>query len=345
MARFQVLVTHTHLDQPGLGMLEEAGCRVDFLTADATGALTAQGARAELEARLATTAYDGIISRIVPIGGDAMRSCPTLRVISRAAVGYDNLDMAAATAQGIAVLTAVGANAQSVAEYTMGLLLTVARNIARHNTAIQAGGWERARLGLELRGRRLGLVGYGRIAQKVAALAQAFGMTVSAWSPNLHKAGDIAPVTRAATLHDLIRGCDVLSLHIPLTESSRNLIGAAELALMGKEAILVNTGRGGLVDEAALADVLREGRIWGAGIDVLTQEPPPRDNPLLGLPNAILSPHVGAATTVARSATAETAARHLLDILLGRTPPADAVVNPDVLRSSGRPPTRSAPPA
>lgn len=336
MARFQVLVTHTHLDQPGLGLLEEAGCQVHFLTPDASGVVTAANGKAEVERLLATTAFDGVISRIIPIGGDAMRSCPTLRVISRAAVGYDNIDMEAASAQGIAVLTAVGANAQSVAEYTMGLLLTVARNIARHNTAIQAGGWERARLGLELRGRRLGLVGYGRIAQKVAVLAQAFGMTVSAWSPNLHKAGDIAPVARAASLHDLIRGCDVLSLHIPLTETSRNLIGAEELALMGKEAILVNTGRGGLVDEAALAEVLREGRIWGAGIDVLTQEPPPRDNPLLGLPNAILSPHVGAATTVARAATAETAARHLLDILLGRTPPSDAVVNPEVLRSSGR---------
>ena len=338
MARFQVLVTHTHLDQPGLGMLEAAGCQVQFLTPDAGGGLTAATGRVELERKLAETAFDGVISRIIPISGDAMRSCPTLRVISRAAVGYDNLDMEAATAQGIAVLTAVGANAQSVAEYTMGLMLTVARNIARHNAAIQAGGWERARLGLELRGRRLGLVGYGRIARKVAEIAQAFGMTVSAWSPNLHKAGDIAPVTCAATLHDLIAGCDVLSLHVPLTKTSRNLIGAPEMALMGREAILVNTGRGGLVDEAALAEALREGRIWGAGIDVLTQEPPPRDNPLLGLPNAILSPHVGAATTVARSATAETAAKHLLDILLGRTPPADAVVNPETL-------TRSAPPA
>lgn len=330
MASFDVLVTHNYLDQPGLGMLEDAGCRVRFLTAD--------GGKAEMERRLAEIAFDGVVSRIIPIQAATMDLCPSLRVISRAAAGHDNVDVAAATARGIAVLTAVGANAQSVAEYAIGLMLTVARNIARHNTAIQAGGWERFRLGLELRGRRLGLVGYGRIARGVARIALAMGMKVSAWSPNLDKAGDIAPVERVATLRALIAQSDVLSLHVPLNDRTRDMIGAEELALLGREAILVNTGRGGLVNEAALAEVLRAERIWGAGIDVLTAEPPAADHPLLGLPNAILSPHVGAATTVARAATAETAARHLLDILLGRTPPADAVVNPSVL-------TRSTPPA
>ena len=324
MARFEILVTHPFLDQPGLGMLEEAGCTVHFLTPD--------GGRAEMERLLATIPFDGVLSRIIPISAEAMARCPTIRVISRAAAGHDNVDVKAATAQGIAVLTAVGANAQSVAEYAIGMMLTVARNIARHNAAIQLGGWERGRLGLELRGRRLGLVGSGRIAQATAQMALGLGMRVAAWSPNIAARGDMGAVGRAASLHELIGMSDVLSLHAPLSEKSRNMIGAAELALMGKETILINTGRGGLVDEVALAEALREGRIWGAGIDVLTQEPPPADHPLLGLPNAVLSPHVGAATTVARAATSETAARHLLDILLGRTPPAAAMVNPDVLR-------------
>jgi D-3-phosphoglycerate dehydrogenase len=323
MARFEILVTHHYLDQPGLGLLEAAGCRVHFLPQD--------GGRAEVESRLAATRFDGVLSRIIPISGAAMASCPSLRVISRAAAGYDSIDVAAATARGIAVLNAVGANAQSVAEYAVGMMLNVARNITRHNIAIQAGGWERPRLGLELRGRRLGLVGYGRIARATGHIAQGIGMKVAAWSPNLAAAGDIAPVARAETLHDLIRGSDVISLHAPLTAQSRNMIGAAELALMGGETILVNTGRGGLVDEAALGAALREGRIWGAGIDVLTAEPPPRDHPLLGLPNCVLSPHVAGATTVARSATAGLAASNLLDILLGRTPSAACFVNPEVM--------------
>ncbi len=323
---FHILVTAPRLEPAGLGLLEAAGCQVDFVSAE--------GGRAELERKLATQPIQGVISRFLPIHGAAIATCPTLRVISRAAVGYDLIDLPAATARGIPVLTAVGANAQSVAEYSLGLILAVARNIPRHSAATHAGGWERSRLGLELHGRRLGLVGYGRIAQGLARMAFALGMKVTAYSPNLARRGDIAPVTAAPSLHALLAQSDVVSLHAPMSAENRQMIGAAELALLGPEAILVNTARGGLIDEAALAVVLREGRIFGAGLDVLsTEPPPPGGNPLIGVPNLVLSPHMGAATTVARNATAEAAATHLLAVLRGEALPADACVNPQALAS------------
>jgi D-3-phosphoglycerate dehydrogenase len=320
---FEILVTAPRLEPEGLALLQDAGCRLTFVPVE--------GGRPEMERLLAARRFDGIVSRFLPISGAAIASCPSLRVISRAAAGYDAVDLAAATARRIPVLTAVGANAQSVAEYAVGLILAVARRIPEHDRTTQAGGWERARLGLELQGRRLGLVGYGRIAQGVARIALAIGMRVSAWTPRLHLAGDIAPVTAAPSLQALLAEADVVSLHAPLSEASRHMIGAAELDLLGPEGILVNTARGGLIDEAALATALREGRLRGAALDVRPAEPPPRGHVLEGVPNLILTPHMGAATTVARGATARAAATHLLDVLLGRTPPAGACVNPEVL--------------
>ncbi|OYW10099.1 MAG: hypothetical protein B7Z53_01675 [Rhodospirillales bacterium 12-71-4] len=324
---FHILVTAPRLESSGLSLLQAAGCTVDFVSAE--------GGRAELAAKLATQPVQGVISRFLPIPGEVIAACPTLCCISRAAVGYDLIDVAAATARGIPVVTAVGANAQSVAEYALGLMLAVARNIPYHNAQTHAGGWERTRLGLEMHGRRLGLVGYGRIAQGLARMALALGMKVAAYSPNLARRGDIAPVTQAASLQDLLAQSDVVSLHAPLTPHNRGMIGAAELALLGEEAILVNTGRGGLIDEAALAEALQAGRLWGAGLDVLsTEPPPPGSNPLVGAPRVILSPHMGAATTVARSATALAAANHVLAVLRGEALPADACVNPEVLAAT-----------
>ncbi len=321
---WRILVTAPQLEPEGLALLHEAGCDVSFVPA---------GGRVEMERLLASQPFDGVISRFLPISAEAMAGCPGLRVISRAAAGHDAVDVAAATSLRIPVLTAVGANAQSVGEYTVGLILAVARRIPEHDRNTAAGMWERSRLGLELQGRRLGLVGYGRIARVVARIALAIGMRVTAWSPRLSQAGDIGPVGAAPSLASLLRGCDVLSLHAPLTEASRGMIGAAELALLGPEAILVNTARGGLVDEPALAAALREGRLLGAALDVRPTEPPGPGHALEGVPNLILTPHMAAATTVARGATARVAATHLLDVLVGRPLPPDACVNPEALQA------------
>lgn len=320
---FDILVTAPTLEPAGRALLEQAGCTLDFVPLEDN--------RAEVPRRLAARRYDGVISRFVPIPGAAMAACPSLRVISRAAAGYDAIDVAAATAQGIAVLTAVGANAQSVAEYTIGLILACARDIPRHDRTTQQGGWERTRLGIELHGRTLGLVGYGPIAQAVARIALAIGMRVLAWTPRLaQRAGDIAPVEAATSLQDLLERADVVSLHAALNDSSRGLIGAAELALLRPEAMLVNTARAGLVDEPALAAALREGRLRAAALDVRPIEPPTPDLALGEVPNLILTPHMGAATSISRGATARAAATHLLDVLLGRPLPPGVCVNPEV---------------
>ncbi len=320
---FDILVTAPSFERAGLDLLEQAGCRVDCTPLE--------NGREEVARRLAAKRYDGVISRFVPIPGAVMATCPSLRVISRAAAGYDIIDIPAATAQGIAVVVAVGANAQSVAEYTMGLIFACARDIPRHARATEQGGWERSRLGIELHGRTLGLVGYGRIARGVARMALAVGMRVLAWTPRLAAGGDIAPVECAASLADLLRRADVVSLHAPLNAASRGMIGAAELALMPPAAMLVNTARGGQVDEAALIAALREGRLRAAALDVRPTEPPPPALLLGEVPNLIQTPHMGGGTTIARAATARVAATHLLDVLLGRRLPPDACMNPEVL--------------
>jgi D-3-phosphoglycerate dehydrogenase len=320
---FEILVTAPRFEPAGLALLEEAGCRVTFVSAE--------GGRAEMERLLATHPFDGVVSRFIPITGAVMTTCPTLRAISRAAAGYDIIDVPAATARGIPVLTAAGANAQSVAEFTIGLILALARDIPAHDRATQAGGWERSRLGLELHGRRLALVGYGAIARGVARIALAIGMRVAAWSPRLHEAGDLGAVERAGSLRALLASADVLSLHAPQTTENRGLIGAAELALLAPGALLVNTARGGLIDEAAVAEALRTGQLRGAALDVRPSEPPAPGGVLAGVPGLLLTPHMGAATTVARGATARAAAANLLDALAGRPPMHGACVNPEVL--------------
>ncbi len=325
---FRILVTAARLEAAGLDQLVAAGCQVDFLPKD--------GDRAAMEAMLAATPYDGVLSRAIPITDAAMACCPTLRVISRAAVGFDIVDIEAATRRGIPVLAAVGANAQSVAEFTIGLMLAAARDIPRHDRLTTSGQWERAPLGLELHGRRLALVGYGRIARGVARIALAIGMRVAAWSPSLHAAGDIAPVERAENLDALFTGAEVLSLHAPLNEASRRMVDARRIALLAKGAILVNTARGGLVDEAAVVEALRSGQLRGAALDVRPSEPPGPQLRLGEVPNLIQTPHMGAATTIARSATAKAAAAQLLDVLFGRPVPPDACVNPQALAGTSR---------
>ena len=316
---FEVLVTAPRLEAPGLELLQRAGCRVTFV----------DGGRPETERLLASRPFDGLLSRFVPISATAIASCPTLRVISRAAAGHDIIDVGAATARGIPVMTAAGANAQSVAEFAVGLMLAVARDIPGHDRRTHSGGWERSRLGLELHGRRLALVGYGGIARAVARIALAIGMRVAAWTPRL--SGDLGSVERAESLHDLLRDVDVVSLHAPLTAETRGMMGAAELRLLAPGAILVNTARGGLIEERALAAALRAERLRGAALDVRVTEPPGEETPLAGVPRLLLTPHMGAATTVARGATARMAAENLLAVLEGRELGKGVCVNVEVL--------------
>ena len=218
----------------------------------------------------------GIISRMGRIDAPVFDAAPALRVISKHGVGVDNIDLSEASARGVPVIVAAGANAVSVAEHAMALLLAVAKKIVPLDAGLRAGRWEKPGFsGRELAGSSLGLVAFGAIAQQTAAFARAFGMEVFAYDPFCPPdVFEAARVTRNEDLDQLLSRCDVVSLHAPLTGETRNLINAERLALMNPNAIIVNTARGGLIDEAALAAALAEGRIAGAGLDSFAKEPP-----------------------------------------------------------------------
>ncbi|MDB5847351.1 MAG: hydroxyacid dehydrogenase [Rhodoferax sp.] len=320
---FTIFVTAPTLAPAGLRILEEAGCRVIFMR-DGNSA-------AEVEATLAAEPVDAVISRTVALSAAAIRSCPTLRVISKHGVGVPNIDVAAATALAIPVYVTPGANAQSVAELTLGLMLAAARKIPALDAELRAGRWTRAQDGVQLAGRRLGLVGFGQIGQRVAKVALAMGMAVHAFDPGLRGPAPVDGVMLHDTLDALLPLADVLSLHIPLNPHTRGLMDAARLGLLPRGAILVNTARGEVIDEPALVAALRSGALFAAGLDTMAVEPLPADSPLAALPNVVLTPHVGGSTAAALEGMATGAARNVLGFLTGNAPDLSACVNPQVL--------------
>jgi (S)-sulfolactate dehydrogenase len=228
-----------------------------------------------------------------------LQVCPRLVVIGRLGVGLDNIDLVACEARRIEVCPATGANDASVAEYVVCGILMLLRGAYHATAEVLAGAWPRTRLiGREIGGRRLGLVGFGAIARQTARRAVALGMEVVAHDPHL---ADDDPAWRehgvaSLSLDDLLATADAVSLHVPLTAGTRNLIDAAALERMRPGAVLVNAARGGVVDEGALAAALRSGRLGGAMLDVFEHEPLPRGGPLEGAPNLILTPHIAGVT-------------------------------------------------
>ncbi len=246
----------------------------------------------------------GLIVGLDPVTAAVLDAGP-LRVVVRFGSGTDNIDLAAAGQRGAKVASTPGANARSVAELTIGLLLALARHLVLHDREVRSGAWSR-HTGIELAGRRLGIVGYGAVGRQVAAIARAIGMEVVASDPFVREA-DVPLVDLKA----LLTSSDAVTLHAPLADDTRGMIGAAELARMRPHALLVNTSRGGLVDERALAETLAAGRIRGAAFDAFEREPP-EASPLLALDNFIASPHAGAATVEAARRTGVAAVRELL---------------------------------
>ena len=245
--------------------------------------------------------YDGLIVRSrTKVTAEVLARAARLRVIGRAGIGVDNIDVARATRLGVLVLNAPAGNAVSAAELTFALLLSLARRIPRADRSVREGRWERASKGVEGYGKTLGLVGCGRIGAEVARRARAFGMRVAAYDPYLSPDRAREMGVELVTLPDLLEESDFLSIHAPLTEETRGLLGREELARMKPGAFVLNMARGGIVDEHALADALAARKLAGAALDVFEKEPPPPDHPLFALDNVILTPHLGAATTEAQ---------------------------------------------
>ena len=242
-------------------------------------------------ARALAPAHGWIVRNRSPVRGELLRAAAQLRVIGRLGVGLDNIDVAACAARGIEVIPATGANAESVAEYVVCAAMVLLRAAFFSTRAVEAGTWPRQTLsqGREVAGKVMGIVGYGNIGQLTARKAEALGMRVTSYDPQVAAAS-----TRDLGL--LLAEADVVSLHIPLTPQTRGLIGREQLGRMKREAVLINTARGGIVDEAALATMLREGRLGGAALDVFENEPLAAGSPLTGAPRLLLTPHIAGVT-------------------------------------------------
>jgi D-3-phosphoglycerate dehydrogenase / 2-oxoglutarate reductase len=275
----------------------------------------------DTDPRLAETTV--IVIRTTDIGEELFARMPLLKAVVKHGAGVDNIDIAAASGRGAMVAnTPGGENSTAVAEGAVALMLALLRQVREMDSVVREGRWDERwglRLG-DLTGARVGLIGFGRIAQRVASIcANGFGCTVSAHDPFvadvMMRAAGAEPVSLAVAM-----ACDVVSVHAPLTESTRGLIGAAELGLMPAHGIIVNCARGGIVDEAALAEVLGRKAIAGAAIDVFESEPPPAGHPLFGLPNALLSPHMAGVTEAGMKGMALHVAEVIETIAAGGVP-------------------------
>jgi D-3-phosphoglycerate dehydrogenase len=264
--------------------------------------------------------YDALIVRSqVQVDADLIAAGTRLVVIGRAGVGVDNVDLDAATRAGITVVNAPTGNTIAAAEHTLALLYGVARKTASADASMRRGEWQRARFtGLELRGRTLGIVGLGKIGQAIALRARAMEMVVLGVDPFVTAEQAANHGVELVDFETLLARADVVTVHVPLTRQTRGLIGREALARLRPGAIILNVARGGIVDEAALADALASGHVAGAGIDVFDAEPP-TDSPLLDAPNTLLTPHLGASTAEAQVLVAEEVAAQVLDVLDGRS--------------------------
>jgi D-3-phosphoglycerate dehydrogenase len=321
----KILVTNATLAAPAMALLEKRGAKAIFLPVSTPVE--------EVRRVAAREAIDAIISRTIRLDGETMDASPRLKVISKHAAGYDNIDVAAATARGIPVLVALAGNARSVAEHTLSLMLALAKRLRPLDAALRRGEWPReSGHGVELYGKELGIVGFGSIGRLVAELAGAFGMRVSCYGPNLAPERAPSGVTVRASLAELLATADFVSLHCPLTPTTRGLIGEKELQVMKPSAFLVNTARGPVVEEGALIAALSQGQLAGAALDCFVAEPAPPDSPLWRLPNTIYTPHIAGVTEDAFKRVAVQAVENAFAILDGVAPDPRCVVNREVLR-------------
>lgn len=280
------------LPEEAVGRMRKAGLIVDVRTGLAPADLLSAAAH-----------YEAILVRSATrIPREVIAAGKRLRLVARAGVGLDNVDAIAARERGIDVANTPTATSVSVAELAIGLMFSLARSIPNAHGSTAGGLWEKKRFaGTELAGKTLGLVGFGSIAKETAKRAQALGMKVICNRKRMTEEGEIERMgIELHSLESLLALSDFVSIHVPLTLSTKHLIGPVQLAQMKKGAFLVHCARGGVVDEAALAEALKEGRLAGAAVDVFETEPIERDNPLLSAPNAILTPHLGASTEEAQ---------------------------------------------
>ncbi|HZH91247.1 MAG TPA: phosphoglycerate dehydrogenase [Pyrinomonadaceae bacterium] len=303
MDNIKILVSDD-VSESGLEPLREAGFTVEKRT----------GLKPD-ELREIVRDYDGLVVRSeTKVTAGLMDEAVRLRAIGRAGVGVDNIDVPAATSRGIIVMNAPDGNTMTTAEHTLALLLALARQVPQAHASLRGGKWERKKfVGVELRGKTLGVVGLGRIGRVVASRARGFEMKVLAFDPFIapEQARDME--LELAPLEEVCARADFITVHTPLTAETRGIIGAREIASMKRDVRIINCARGGLIDERALYDALKEGRVAGAALDVFEEEPPQQTNPLLQFDCVITTPHLGASTKEAQEGVAVTVAEQMRD--------------------------------
>lgn len=325
---YSVFVTRK-LPGPGLDRLREF-CEVSIFPADRN--ITKE------ELLQVIPQQDAVITMLAdPVDADVIAAGSKLKAIANYAVGFNNIDIAAATRRGVAVLNTPDVLSEATADLAWALLLAAARRVVEADGFVRSGrftGWSpELLLGVEVYGKTLGVVGAGRIGQAVARRAAGFGMRILYYNRRrLPKAVEQELHLTYADLATVLQEADFISLHCPLTPDTRHLIGAAELRLMKPTAVLINTSRGPVVDEAALVAALKEGRIFGAGLDVFEQEPALHPE-LAGLPNVVLAPHIGSAATETRQRMVDLVVSGVLAVLRGSRP--SNLVNPEIFEREG----------
>lgn len=304
--RWTVMVTGAKLVEEAENLLSAKGCATIYVDGYAGPEALRDAAR--------THCVDAILVRQGKIDRSVIEASDRLKVIAKHGSGVDNIDLAAAGDRSIPVLRALSANAQSVAELALTLTLSLLKDVTVLDRAVKSGSWPKTSyVGRDIAGTSFGVIGYGDIGRRAASLARALGMSALAFDPGAAAADD--GIERVETLDALLERADVISLHCPLTERTRDLIGARELTLMGPASFLVNTARGGLIDETALHHALANGHIAGAALDSFSQEPPAPDHHLFGLDNLIATPHVGGASRSALRNMAVQSATNILTFL------------------------------
>ncbi len=321
---FSVVITGSTIAPEALRLLSEK-CRTEF-----TGAYPKPE---DLARRLAENQADALILRTGKITREGMKASPRLKIIAKHGVGVDNVDVKAASELKIPVLITSFANFQSVAEHTLGLMLCLAKDFPRIDSRMHQGFWDKTEYrGVELFQKTLGIIGFGRVGRRVRELVVPLQMKIIVYDPFISEDEIPSGVTRVGQLDALLKMADIVSLHCPLTELTRHMIGEKDLGMMKKTAWLINTARGAIVEEGALIHALQERKIAAAGLETFSKEPPPPEtlSLLSKAGKVVLTPHTAASTEESINRMGVEAARNVLTILEGKNPDKRSLVNPEI---------------
>jgi D-3-phosphoglycerate dehydrogenase len=322
---FNVVITGPPIAKEGIKLLSST-CRIEYTKPYLESS--------ELALELREKKADALLVRMGKITKEVIEASPNLKVIAKHGTGVDNIEIDAATELKIPVLIATLANYESVAEHVLGLMFSLAKDIPSLDLRIREGYWDKPNYrGVELFNKTLGLIGFGRIGRRVRELVAPLQMKVLAYDPILEFSEIPGDVIRVEKLEELLKSSDIISLHCPLSEETKNMIGKNELKMMKNTAWLINTARGEVVDEEALIEALEKGEIAAAGIDTFKKEPPEDINRLCNAGKIILTPHIAGITEESFERMGIDAAKNILTILEGKEPARECVVNPEVFEN------------